>query len=128
MALKTVFLVVVLVCFLSNATAARGQSRSEYSRPGHNIASRLQASGGLAECWTALNELKSCTSEIVLYLVNGQTDIGPECCRAVEIITRNCWPSMLTSLGFTPEEGNVLRGYCDASSAPAADPPHATVH
>ncbi|KAK9225002.1 hypothetical protein WN943_010044 [Citrus x changshan-huyou] len=26
---------------------------------------------------------------------------------------------MLTSLGFTTEEGNILRGYCDASSAPS---------
>ncbi|KAE8728283.1 hypothetical protein F3Y22_tig00004630pilonHSYRG00109 [Hibiscus syriacus] len=34
---------------------------------------------------------------------------------------------MLTSLGFTSEEGNVLRGYCEASSAPVAAPPHATV-
>ncbi|KAH9747698.1 Aldehyde oxygenase (deformylating) [Citrus sinensis] len=39
--------------------------------------------------------------------------------RAIDIITRNCWPAMLTSLGFTAEEGNILRGYCDASSAPS---------
>ncbi|KAK8710017.1 hypothetical protein V6N13_145361 [Hibiscus sabdariffa] len=124
MALKTVFLVVMLVCFVANAAAARGVSRSMYSKPGHNLAARLQASGGLFECWNALNELKSCTNEIVLYFVNGQTDIGPDCCRAIGIITQHCWPAMLTSLGFTSEEGNVLRGYCDASSAPA---PAATV-
>ncbi|KAK9195167.1 hypothetical protein WN943_003286 [Citrus x changshan-huyou] len=46
-------------------------------------------------------------------------DISPECCRAIDIITRNCWPAMLTSLGFTVEEGNILKGYCDESSSPS---------
>ncbi|KAK9184750.1 hypothetical protein WN943_025101 [Citrus x changshan-huyou] len=48
-----------------------------------------------------------------------EANIGPNCCRAIDIITRNCWPAMLTSLEFTAEEGNILRGYCDASSAPS---------
>ncbi|GAY31804.1 hypothetical protein CUMW_286360 [Citrus unshiu] len=29
-----------------------------------------------------------------------------------------CGPAMLTYLRFTAEEGNILRGYCDTSSAP----------
>ncbi|XVF61815.1 hypothetical protein PTKIN_Ptkin08bG0161000 [Pterospermum kingtungense] len=121
MDLKNVFLVMVLVCFLANAAAAR--ELSSYSKPvGYNLAARLEASGGLVECWNALNELKSCTTEIVLFFVNGQADIGPDCCRAIEVITRNCWPAMLTSLGFSSEEGNILRGYCDASPGPAAGP------
>ncbi|XWS44796.1 hypothetical protein CRYUN_Cryun15aG0079200 [Craigia yunnanensis] len=114
-------LFLVLVCLLASVTAAR--ELSSYSKPGHTLAARLEASGGLVECWNALNELKSCTNEIVLFFVNGQTDIGPDCCRAIEVITRNCWPAMLTSLGFTSEEGNILRGYCDASSGPAAAAP-----
>ncbi|GAY64326.1 hypothetical protein CUMW_232670 [Citrus unshiu] len=56
-------------------------------------------------------ELKSCSNEIA--------DIVLDCCCAIDIITCNCWPAMLTSLGFTAEEGNILRGYCDASSAPS---------
>ncbi|GAY45260.1 hypothetical protein CUMW_088160 [Citrus unshiu] len=48
-----------------------------------------------------------------------EVDIGPDCCRAFDIITYNCWPAMLTSIGFTAEEGNILRGYCDVSSAPS---------
>ncbi|RVX21394.1 Egg cell-secreted protein 1.4 [Vitis vinifera] len=55
-----------------------------------------------------------------------RADIGPDCCGAIDIITRNCWPTMLTSLGFTAEEGNILRGYCDAyTPSPAAPPPAA---
>lgn len=99
-----------------------------------DIKERLETSGGLVECWTALLELKSCSNEIVLFFLNGQTDIGNDCCRAVVFIARNCWPAMLTSLGFTVQEGDILQGYCDAiaaapplpivpSQAPFANPP-----
>ncbi|XVF17084.1 hypothetical protein REPUB_Repub10bG0087600 [Reevesia pubescens] len=91
MALKNVIL--LFVCFLVIATAAR-EPRS-YSKPGHKFAARLETSGGLVECRNALNELKS--NEIVLFFVNGQTDIRPDCCRAIDVITRNCWPAMLTN-------------------------------
>ncbi|GAY54331.1 hypothetical protein CUMW_155920 [Citrus unshiu] len=64
-------------------------------------------------------ELKSCSNEIVIFFLNSQADIGPDCCRAIDIITRNCWPAMFISLEFIAEEGNILRGYCDASSAPS---------
>lgn len=118
MAFRNVF----LVCLLASVSVSAARELSSNSKPVHTLAARLDASGGLVECWNALNELKSCTNEIVLFFVNGQTDIGPDCCRAIEVITRNCWPAMLTSLGFTSEEGNILRGYCDASPAPAAAP------
>ncbi|KAK9225299.1 hypothetical protein WN943_010340 [Citrus x changshan-huyou] len=64
-------------------------------------------------------ELKSCSNEIVIFFLNSQADIGPDCCRAIDIITRNCWHAMFISLEFTAEEGNILRGYCDAFSAPS---------
>ncbi|KAL0733564.1 hypothetical protein Bca4012_009774 [Brassica carinata] len=78
-----------------------------------NIAARLNG-GGLMECWDALYELKSCTNEIVLFFLNGETKLGEGCCHAVDVITVNCWSSMLTSLGFTSEETNVLRGFCQS--------------
>ncbi|KAH9658251.1 Egg cell-secreted protein 1.4 [Citrus sinensis] len=80
---------------------------------------RLEVSGGLTECWNTLMELKSCSNENVILFLNSQADIGPDYCRAIDIITRNCWPAMLTSLEFTAKEGNILRGYYDASSAPS---------
>ncbi|KAH9681653.1 3-isopropylmalate dehydratase large subunit [Citrus sinensis] len=64
-------------------------------------------------------ELKSCSNDIVIFFLNSQTDIGPDCCHAIDIITCNYWPAMLTSLGFTVEEGNILRDYYNASSAPS---------
>ncbi|CAH2061630.1 unnamed protein product [Thlaspi arvense] len=91
-----------------------------------NIKARLTG-GGLMQCWDALYELKSCTSEIVLFFLNGETNLGSGCCNAVEVITTDCWPAMLTSIGFTSEETNVLRGFCQSpnsggSSSPAPSP------
>jgi len=53
--------------------------------------------------------------------VNGESYIGHECCVAVRGATRHCWPAMLASVGFTAEEADVLRGFCDAEEAAAKD-------
>ncbi|GMJ08657.1 EGG CELL 1.4 [Hibiscus trionum] len=121
MALRDLFHLLVLVCCLL-ASGASARQLSSSDKPGRTLAARLDDNRDLSECWSALNELKSCTDEIIIFFVNGQTDIDSECCRAIEVITRNCWPAMLTSIGFTSEEGNILRGYCDASPAPAPAP------
>ncbi|KAK8479211.1 hypothetical protein V6N13_133215 [Hibiscus sabdariffa] len=120
MALTHLFQLLVLVCCLLASVAS---SARQLSSSGHTLGARLDDNRGLGECWDALNELKSCTDEIVVFFVHGQTDIDSECCRAIEVITRNCWSAMLTSLGFTSEEGYILRGYCDASPAVAAPAP-----
>ncbi|KAK6924188.1 Prolamin-like domain [Dillenia turbinata] len=85
-------------------------SRQVPIEPGYNLAARLDTSGGLVECWNALLEIKSCSNEIITFFLNGKTDLGSECCNAISIITHHCWPAMLSSLGFTAEEGNILRG------------------
>uniref|UniRef100_A0A5B6YWE7 Putative egg cell-secreted protein 1.4 n=1 Tax=Davidia involucrata TaxID=16924 RepID=A0A5B6YWE7_DAVIN len=119
MALKCVFILVTIACFIANATGIRELPPIQ---AGFNLTARLETSGGLVDCWNALTELKSCSNEIVAYFTSGQTDIGPACCQAIRMITHHCWPAMLTSLGFTAEEGDILRGYCDAASGPAPTP------
>ncbi|XP_062203418.1 egg cell-secreted protein 1.2-like [Phragmites australis] len=79
--------------------------------------------GGFMECWDALVELRSCTNEIVLFFVNGESYIGPECCLAIRGATRHCWPAMLASVGFTAQEADVLRGFCDAEAGAGAQAP-----
>ncbi|CAA7020607.1 unnamed protein product [Microthlaspi erraticum] len=115
-----VFATVLLLCLLNTTVSGRDPLVEST-----NIAARLQ-SGGLMECWNALYELKSCTNEIVLFFLNGETKLGASCCDAVDVITTNCWPAMLTSLGFTSEETNVLRGFCQnpnpGGSSPAPSP------
>jgi Prolamin-like len=63
-------------------------------------------------------ELRSCSGEIVLFFFNGETYLGPSCCRAIKVIEHQCWAAdaMLAALGFTIHEGDILRGYCDAST------------
>jgi Prolamin-like len=98
-----------------------------------SLQSRLQLNGGLVDCWNALTELKSCTSEIVLFFLNGESYLTVDCCHAIRTITFHCWPSMLSTVGFTAEEVDILRGYCDAevgsgvpvSGAPPAQNPAA---
>ncbi|CAH9071142.1 unnamed protein product [Cuscuta epithymum] len=68
-----------------------------------------------AGCWDALWEIKSCMSEIEAYFINGTIDIGAECCEAITTITRHCWPAVLSGIGVSPEESDILRGYCDAA-------------
>ncbi|KAG0498517.1 hypothetical protein HPP92_003208 [Vanilla planifolia] len=63
-----------------------------------------------------MTELRSCTSEIILFFLDGESYLTLDCCRAVRVITHSCWPTMLSALGFTAEEADVLRGYCDAES------------
>lgn len=88
-----------------------------------SLEARIASNGGLADCWNALLELKSCTDEIVLFFMNGESYLGVGCCRAIQVITHQCWTTMLQTLGFTPQEGDILRGYCDD----AAPPPVAVV-
>ncbi|CAI9116439.1 OLC1v1017581C1 [Oldenlandia corymbosa var. corymbosa] len=66
-------------------------------------------------CWDSLFELQSCTAEIVLFFLNGETYLGPGCCNAIRTIQHQCWPSMLGSVGIDQEGSDVLLGYCDTS-------------
>ncbi|ERN08734.1 hypothetical protein AMTRI_Chr11g156230 [Amborella trichopoda] len=111
----------LIMAFLSSSVVARPLQR--VVRPlGPLVGARLLEEGSMLECWNALAELSSCSGEIILFFMNGETYLGKDCCRGVRVITRHCWPSMLTSVGFTAEEGDILRGYCDAGDeAPAPE-------
>lgn len=113
-------LILLVSWLLTTTIMATNMSKT---RPGQDIAARLQVLEGGASmtvCWTALFELKSCTNEIILFFLNGESYLGKDCCRAIRTVTYNCWPSMLTSVGFTAEEVDILRGYCGTSSPQSA--------
>ncbi|KAL2551496.1 Egg cell-secreted protein 1.4 [Forsythia ovata] len=88
--------------------------------PGFNLQARLEANGNTLDCWTALTEIRLCSNEIIAYFMNGAIDISTTCCQAISLITHQCWPAMLSTLGFTPDETFILRGYCDASGSSSA--------
>lgn len=113
--------VLLVACFMFSMVMARPFD------PNSALVARLKLEKneqGLSTCWDSLLQLQACTSEVILFFMNGETYLGKSCCKAIKIIQRDCWPSMMTSLGFTNEEFDILRGYCDASTAPA--PPHHT--
>ncbi|KAH9769804.1 Egg cell-secreted protein 1.4 [Citrus sinensis] len=97
MALKHVFSILALTCLImetiANATS-RNDCLNNIMKPGYDLTTRFEASGGLTECWNTLMELKSCSNEIVVFFLNSQANIRPDYCRAIDIITRNCWPAM----------------------------------
>ena len=80
-----------------------------------NLATRLQLDNQ-NNCWDSLFELQSCTGEVIMFFLNGETYLGPNCCHAIRIIHHECWPAMMGSLGFTEQEGDILLGFCDASN------------
>ncbi|WOL07960.1 hypothetical protein Cni_G16710 [Canna indica] len=101
-------------------------SAAELHSSAANLEARLMAGiaekDGIIDCWNALMDLRSCTNEIVLFFLNGESYLGLDCCRAIRVITHHCWTSMLSTLGFTTQESDILRGYCDAETADAPPP------
>ncbi|XP_043691697.1 egg cell-secreted protein 1.3-like [Telopea speciosissima] len=124
-----VTLLLVMSCVIGGVVTMVDARELPPLKPGQGLAARLEShrggggggegGGGMVECWDALLELRSCTNEIIVFLLDGEAYLGLDCCRAIRVITRQCWPTMLTNLGFTAEEGDILRGYCDASSSPS---------
>ncbi|KAJ6424931.1 hypothetical protein OIU84_025662 [Salix udensis] len=88
-----------------------------------SLATRLRLDNEESGCWGSLLHLQSCISNVLLLFLNGETDLSPSCCHAIRIIGHHCWPSMLGSLGFTVQEGDILLGYCDATAHSSSPPP-----
>lgn len=110
--------------FMATIVVARPLSTKQ------TLAARLKLDDeeGSSACWDSLYRLQSCTGEVILFFLNGETYLGPSCCKAIRTIGHDCWPNMLGSLGFTSEEGDVLRGYCDASVSNPTPQPHSPPH
>ena len=89
-----------------------------------NLVARLKLDDESSNCWDSLIQLQSCTGEIIMFFLNGETYLGPSCCQAIRIIGQHCWPAMFGTVGFTTEEADVLQGYCDEEVAHSPPPPH----
>ncbi|XP_028757258.1 egg cell-secreted protein 1.3-like [Neltuma alba] len=115
------FTLTLLLAVLS--LACRTTVAARWSPPrnhhGEMLAARLKVDGDAAgggesnKCWDSLFQLQACTGEVISFFLNGETYLGPGCCRAIRVVGHDCWPAMLSSLGFTVEEAEVLLGYCD---------------
>ncbi|GFP91803.1 egg cell-secreted protein 1.1 [Phtheirospermum japonicum] len=109
--------IALLLCFSLSNLATTARILDSGSKPTLAARLKLEKSGdeGSSNCWESMFQLQSCTTEIVLFFLNGETFLGPGCCQAIRTIQKDCWPDLLGSLGYTTEEGDVLEGYCDAS-------------
>ena len=106
------FLTLLLLAWSSTVT---DMAAAELLSSGSTLKARLKLDGGESNCWESLMELQWCTGEIIMFFLNGETYLYPNCCRAIRIIEHDCWPDMLVSLGFTEQEGGILGVYCDAA-------------
>lgn len=87
-----------------------------------NLKTRLKLDEEQTNCWDTLFELQACSGEIIMFFLNGETYLGPSCCEALRTIKHQCWPTMMSSLGFTTEESDVLEGYCDEAASHNSPP------
>ncbi|KAI4970430.1 egg cell-secreted protein 1.1-like [Hordeum vulgare subsp. vulgare] len=112
-------LLVLLAAAAATASAAGARPASTTTATtfvrAADLADRLEGAVS-QQCWETLLHIKSCTGEIILFFLNGEAYLGPGCCRAIRAIEQRCWAAdlMLSVIGFTPEEGDMLKGYCDA--------------
>lgn len=125
----------LLVCCFAPLTVMCRDLVNPNANPYPSLLERLKLDGDGEEdsstCWDSLFELQSCTGEIVLFFLNGETYLGPKCCDAIRTIQNHCWPTMLGSVGINGEESDILLGYCDAAddnnnsgSTTPLHPPH----
>ncbi|KAF3613225.1 putative egg cell-secreted protein 1.1-like, partial [Capsicum annuum] len=98
-----IFFLIMLTCSVITNLSNVNSSREIPILP------RLDESnqGSILECFNAFGEIKSCTNEIIAYFTIGTIDTDLPCCQAISVITHHCWPSMLTTLGFTLEQTNI---------------------
>ncbi|PWA97807.1 prolamin-like domain-containing protein [Artemisia annua] len=125
--LITVLILVATMSLLVNTRPLTNTTTYDASTLAARLKLDYYEEGGSPGCWETLFELQSCTGEILLFFLNGETYLGPACCMAIVKIEKQCWPNLLGSLGFNSQEGDILRGYCDASEdnrdGPMATPP-----
>lgn len=115
---------------MSIASTVATLSLPPLSRRGEMLAARLKLDGRSESnnCWDSLFHLQACTGEVITFFLNGETSLGPGCCRAITVVGHDCWPEMLGSLGFTVQEATILLGYCDEEEQEMHSPKSSTTH
>ncbi|KAI9191409.1 hypothetical protein LWI28_008155 [Acer negundo] len=74
----------------------------------------------IAECWSSLENVQGCASEINKSLASGKiSGIGPACCKAVTEISDKCWPKMFPFNPFFPPLLKITCAAFNGAPAPA---------
>ncbi|KAB1210653.1 Egg cell-secreted protein 1.4 [Morella rubra] len=122
MAPKHVFVLLISIlvaCLWANVAASRDLD----IKPGYEVVGNFEIGEDQAHCLTSLAEMKSCSTEVVHFLVKRETNLATGCCLAISTMANHCSPSTLSQFGFTPEVYTPLRAHCNAkSSSPTPTP------
>ncbi|KAE8684379.1 abscisic stress-ripening protein 1-like [Hibiscus syriacus] len=110
-----VLLLVLAMAFLTHARPLE--------TPEPTLEARLKLDADSPSCWESLTQIQSCSGEVILFFLNGETYLGDACCHAIHTISHQCWPDMMETLGYTTEEGDILEGYCDQEIADSPPSP-----
>ncbi|KAM6542346.1 hypothetical protein CsatB_006793 [Cannabis sativa] len=111
---NTTLLVLALVFLALALPTSMARVRNDHDDHNELISRlKLDSSSSSNNCWDSLIELQSCTTEVIMFFLNGETYLGPSCCQAIRIIGKQCWPAMFGTIGFTNQEVDVLQDYCD---------------
>ncbi|CAK7350279.1 unnamed protein product [Dovyalis caffra] len=110
--LKLFMFILFLACSSLDCYEAKARPLASISA----LMARLKLEGESPNCWDSLVQLQACSGEIILFFLNGETQLGHSCCQALRTIGEHCWPNMIDTLGFTTEEGQILEGYCEQAA------------
>ncbi|KAL6269687.1 hypothetical protein ACE6H2_026598 [Prunus campanulata] len=84
-----------------------------------NLVAMLNLDEESSNCWDSLFQLQSCSGEVVMFFLNGETYLGHSCCEAIRTIEHQCWPALLGNfvrfrheLRLQPTDGrqNIFKG------------------
>ncbi|CAK8565350.1 unnamed protein product [Lathyrus sativus] len=113
----------VITSLVSSTSVVESRKLSSPNSNLMSLEARLKVNGESPNCWESLLKLQACSGEIITFFLNGETMLGHGCCKAIEVIGHDCWPSVVSSLGFTNEESYILEGYCDEVDDVHSPPP-----
>ncbi|KAK6268390.1 hypothetical protein QUC31_012550 [Theobroma cacao] len=116
--MASTFRVFFLAFLLTLSLLFVAKARPSDPKPTSSLEARLNLDDGSANCWESLVQLQSCTGELIMFFLDGETNLGRSCCQAIRTISHRCWPTVIDALGFTTEETHVLEGYCDHEESP----------
>ncbi|KAJ9146114.1 hypothetical protein P3X46_028421 [Hevea brasiliensis] len=117
--LKLFSLIVLFACSM-------GFMAAKPLSPDSSLLARLKLDEDSTSCWDSLIQIQACSGEMILFFLNGETYLGHSCCNAIRTITKQCWPNMIDTLGFSTEESDILEGYCDRADDGSPPTPQAT--
>ncbi|XP_058106272.1 egg cell-secreted protein 1.1-like [Magnolia sinica] len=104
-------MVMIIAIMVSSATlrAALAVQHEEHKQI-HSRPPLIEKKG--QSCWSSLSNIPGCTVEVLKAILQLNIDLGPDCCKAIVHIGKNCWAEIFGFLPFNPMLPSVMEKYC----------------